>query len=72
MKIADKCQPKNKPSSALAAACADDMVVVVNQDNPHTLLFSQGMPLTDHDKATANEVRAEMQNARSWLVKPAA
>ena len=112
-------QLKTNPSSALAAARANDMVVVMNRDNPQallvdleqlglpdlpavrvalavslfrnssvsagfaarmagkplaemlTLLSSQGIPLTGNDKAAADEVRGEMQNAQSWLANPA-
>jgi len=112
-------QLKTNPSSALAAARANDMVVVMNRDNPQallvdleqlglpdlpavrvalavslfrnsavsagfaarmagkplaemlTLLSSQGISLTGNDKATADEVRGEMQNAQSWLANKA-
>jgi hypothetical protein len=36
-----------------------------------TLLSSQGIPLTGNDKASADEVRGEMQNAQSWLANKA-
>lgn len=113
-------QLKTNPSTALAAAREDDMVVVMNRDHPQallvdleqlnlpdlaavrvalavalfragsvsagfaarmadkplpemlTLLSSQGIPLTGHDKAAADEVRDEMRRARDWLAKPSA
>jgi hypothetical protein len=37
-----------------------------------TLFSSQGIPLTGNDKAAADEARAEMRDARDWLVKSAA
>lgn len=112
-------QLKTNPSTALAAARDDDIVVVMNRDNPQallidlerlglpdlpavrvalavslfrnaaisagfaarmaskplpemlTLLSSQGIPLTGNGKVAADEVRAEMRNARDWLAKPA-
>jgi hypothetical protein len=68
-------QLKTNPCTALAAARADDMVVVINRDHPQaemlTLLSSQGIPLTGNDKAAADEVRAEMLRAQDWLIKPA-
>lgn len=111
-------QLKTNPSTALAAARADDMVIVMNRDQPQallvdleklglpdlpavrvalavslfrsaaisagfaarmagkplaemlTLLSSQGIPLTGNDKAAADDVSAEMLNARDWLTKP--
>jgi predicted HTH domain antitoxin len=36
-----------------------------------TLLASQGIPLTSEGQAAADEARANMRQARDWLVKPA-
>jgi predicted HTH domain antitoxin len=119
MQTANIRQLKTSPSTALAAARSDDMVVVMNRDRPQallvdleqlgvpdlpavrvalaaalfrggsvsagfaarvagkplaemlTLLASQGIPLTGEGQAAADETRADMRQARDWLIKPA-
>jgi hypothetical protein len=71
MQTVNTSQPKNNTSAAPDVSCDDDLLVVMNRDNLQALLSRQDITLTGNDTANADEVRAEMQNARSWLAKSA-